>query len=47
MKLKRKNIVGLALGLATMVSIAAVGSFAAEKASGKPDAAIERTPARS
>ena len=26
-----------------MVSIAAVGSFAAEKASGKPDAAVERT----
>ena len=43
MKLERKNIVGLALGLATMVSIAAVGSFAAEKASGKPDAAVERT----
>jgi hypothetical protein len=43
MKLKRKNIVGLALGLATILTIGGVGSFAAEKASGKPDAAIERT----
>ena len=43
MKLKRKNIVGSALGLATMLTIGGVGSFAAEKVSGSPDAAVERT----
>ena len=43
-KLKRqKNIVGLALGLATTLTIGGVGSFAAEKASGSHDAAVERT----
>jgi len=43
MKLKRKNIVRLALGLATVLTIGGVGSFAAENASGSPDAAVERT----
>ncbi|MGB6326075.1 MAG: DUF3365 domain-containing protein [Methylocella sp.] len=43
MKLKRKNIVGLALGLAIMLTIGGVGSFAAAKASRSPDAAVERT----
>jgi hypothetical protein len=43
-KLKRqKNIVGLALGLATLLTIGGVGSFAAGNASGSPDAAVERT----
>jgi hypothetical protein len=43
MKIKRKNIVGLALGLAATLTIGGVASFAAENASGKPDAAVERT----
>ena len=43
MKLNRKNIVGLSLGLAATLTIAEVASFAAENASGKPDAAVERT----
>jgi hypothetical protein len=43
MKLNRKNIVGLALGLATTLTIGGIASFAAEKASGSPDAAVERT----
>src|ERR1700736_4628847 len=43
-KLKRqKNIVALALGLATTLTIGGVGSFAAEKASGSTDAVMERT----
>jgi hypothetical protein len=36
-------MVGLALGLAIMVSIGKVGSFAAENPSGSKDAAVERT----
>ncbi|HVS88067.1 MAG TPA: DUF3365 domain-containing protein [Candidatus Acidoferrum sp.] len=43
MKLKRKDIVGMALGLAAPLTIGGVASFAAENASGKPDAAVERT----
>ena len=43
MKIKRKNIVGLALGLAATLTIGGVASIAAENASGKPDAAVERT----
>jgi hypothetical protein len=43
MKIKRKNIVGLALGFAATLTIGGVASFAAENASGKPDAAVERT----
>jgi hypothetical protein len=43
MNLKRKNIIGLALGLATTLTIGGVGSLAAEKASGSRDAALERT----
>jgi hypothetical protein len=42
-KLTRKNMVGLALGLAIMVSIGKVGSFAVENPSGSKDAAVERT----
>ena len=43
MKLYRKNIVGLSLGLAATFTIGGVASFAAENAAGKPDAAVERT----
>jgi Protein of unknown function (DUF3365) len=43
MKLNRKNIVGLSLGLAATLTIGGVALFAAENASGKPDAAVERT----
>ncbi|MGH6813444.1 MAG: c-type heme family protein [Methylocella sp.] len=44
MKLTRqKNIVALALGLAATLTIVAISSFAAENASGSPDAAVERT----
>jgi len=43
MKLKQKTIVGLALGLTTTLTIGGVASFAAGKASGSPDAAVERT----
>jgi uncharacterized protein DUF3365 len=43
MKLNRKNIIGLSLGLAATLTIGGVASFAAENASGKPDAAVERT----
>jgi Protein of unknown function (DUF3365) len=43
MKLQRKAIVGLALGLAAILTIGGVGSFAAEKVSGAKDAAVERT----
>lgn len=43
MKIKRNNIVGLALGLAATLTIGGVASFAAEKASGSKDAAVERT----
>ncbi len=43
MNLKRKNIVGLALGLAATLTVGGVAAFAAENASGKADAAVERT----
>lgn len=43
MKIKRKNMVGLALSLAATLTIGGVASFAAGNASGKPDAAVERT----
>jgi Protein of unknown function (DUF3365) len=43
MKLQRKAIVGLALGLAAILTIAGVGSFAAEKAPGAEGKAMERT----
>ena len=43
MKLKRKDFIGMALGLAAALTIGGVASFAAENASGKPDAAVERT----
>jgi Protein of unknown function (DUF3365) len=39
MKLEKTSL----LGLAIMLTIGGVSSFAAEKASGKPDAAVERT----
>jgi hypothetical protein len=43
MKIKRKKIAGLALGLAATLTIGALASFAADNAPGKPDAAVERT----
>jgi hypothetical protein len=43
MKIKQKNIVGLALGLAALLTIGGAGSLAAKKASGSKDAAVERT----